>query len=455
MTSAARAVSATLPLEGVLSTPLADLVADAIPTGPAWLRSAREKARARFRERGLPTTHDEEWRFTSLAPLARTAFVRPDPALSARVEEAQVDAWRLAETAAELVFVDGVFSPSLSRIGSDHGLVLGTLRRSLGREEGDTLAPHLTRILGDRANAFADLNTALFEDGALVEVAAGAASLRPLHLLFVSSAQVAPTLALPRVLLRTAASSQVTIVETWAGFPGPARLTAAVTEIVVGENAEVRRYRVQDEPESAYHLSSLAVRLERNARFRDFSVSLGAALHRQDLEVDFAAEGGEATLDGILFADGERTSDTRSLIDHAHPHCSSRELYKGIVDGRGRGVFNGRIVVRAGAQKTDAAQANKNLLLSRGALVHSIPQLEILADDVKCRHGATTGQIDERALFYLRSRGLSADAARALLTIAFAADLVHRITLPELRERVARRLLSRLPGAEEVREAAL
>jgi len=277
----------------------------------------------------------------------------------------------------------------------------------------------------------------------------------PVHLLFVSSAQEAPTLAFPRVLVRAGAGSECTIVETWVGRQGPARLTSTVVEVLVGENAEVRRFKLQDEPETAFHVSSLVARLERNARFRDFSVSLGAALSRHDLDVDFAGEGGEATLEGILFADGDRTTDTHTRIDHARPHCTSRELYKSIVDGRGRGVFNGKIVVRAGAQKTDAAQTNKNLLLSKEALVHSIPQLEILADDVKCRHGATTGQIDEGALFYLRTRGLSEGAARGLLTIAFAADLVHRITLPALRERVSRSLLSRLPGAEEVREAAL
>jgi Fe-S cluster assembly protein SufD len=228
-----------------------------------------------------------------------------------------------------------------------------------------------------------------------------------------------------------------------------------VTEIVVGENAEVRRYKLQDEPPCAFHVSSLAARLSRHARFHDFSVSLGAQLSRHDLGVDFGAEGGEASLLGLFFADGDRHTDTHSVIDHVHPHCTSRESYKGIVDGKGRGVFNGRIVVRPGAQKTDAAQSNKNLLLSRESLVQSIPQLEILADDVKCRHGATTGQLDEGALFYLRSRGLSEAAGRGLLTVAFAADLVSRIAVPPLRASVAERLLARLPGGTEVREAAL
>ena len=232
-------------------------------------------------------------------------------------------------------------------------------------------------------------------------------------------------------------------------------LTCAVTEALVDDNASLRRYKLQDESPTAFHLSSFAARLQRHARFADFSVSLGAALSRHDIGVEFAAEGGEATLDGLFYADGDRHTDTHSLIDHAQPHCTSRELYKGVVGGRGRGVFSGKILVRPGAQKTDAAQTNRNLLLSREALVHSIPQLEILADDVKCRHGATTGQLDEMALFYLRSRGLSEAAARGLLTVAFVSDLVHRIALFALRERVASRLVSSLPGAGEAREAVL
>jgi Fe-S cluster assembly protein SufD len=455
MSSAVQATPAAAPPRDAFHAQTERLLGTAVSTGPAFLRAVRETARVRFAERGLPTTHDEAWRFTSIAPIARSAFVRPDPALSARVSETQVGAWRLPGVSAELVFVDGVCSPVLSRASKVEGLSVGSLRERLGRSDAEALAPHLAHLLGDRANVFADLNTALFEDGAFVELAAGAVVRKPVHLVFVTSAQHEPTLVLPRVLVRAGKGSEATIIETWAGLPGPPRLTCAVGEVLVGENAEIRRLKLQDEPETAFHVSSLVARLERNARFRDFSVSLGAALSRHDLDVDFAGEGGEAALDGVLFADGERLSDTHTTIDHAQPHCTSRELYKGIVDGRGRGVFNGRIVVRKGAQKTDAAQTNKNLLLSKEALVHSIPQLEILADDVKCRHGATTGQIDEGALFYLRTRGLSEGAARGLLTIAFAADLVHRITLPALRERVSRSLLSRLPGAEEVREAAL
>ena len=421
--------------------------------GPAFLESLRALALARLTERGLPTTRDEDWRFTSVAALARSAFGRPETKAPLRVNEGDLEALRLPGCAAELVFVDGVLAPGLSRRSEHPGLSAESLREVLAGD-ASRLEPHLARLL--RApNAFADLNTALFEDGAFVAIRPGTLTSGPVHLLFVSSAQGGPVASHPRVLVVAGAGSEATLVETYAGLPGASGLTCAVTEALVDENASLRRYKVQDEAPTAFHVSSFAACLKRHARFSDLSVSLGAALSRHDLEVDFAAEGGEAVLEGLFYADGERHTDTHSLIDHARPHCTSRELYKGVVGGRGRGVFSGKILVRPGAQKTDAAQTNRNLLLSREALVHSIPQLEILADDVKCRHGATTGQLDEMALFYLRSRGLSEGAARGLLTVAFASDLVHRIALPVLRERVSSRLVANLPGAGEAREAVL
>ena len=419
----------------------------------SFLEAARKAAFARFAERGLPTTRDEDWRFTSTARIARTAFARPEASASARVQAGDVASLRLPDSAAELVFVDGALVPSLSRAEALPGLSVGSLGEVLALDAA-RLEPHLTRLLRN-SNAFADLNTAFFEDGALVELRAGAVLKAPVHLLFLSTKQDGPTVSYPRVLVRAGAGSEATVVESYAGLPGAAGLTCAVTEALVGENASLRRYKLQDESPEAFHVSSFSARLQSHSRFSDFSASLGAALSRHDIDVEFAAEGGEAVLDGLFYADGERHTDTHTLIDHARPHCTSRELYKGIVSGRGRGVWSGKVLVRVGAQKTDAAQTNKNLLLSREALVHSIPQLEILADDVKCRHGATTGQLDEMALFYLRSRGLSEGAARGLLTVAFASDLVHRIALPALRERVLARLMTSLPGAGEVREAAL
>jgi Fe-S cluster assembly protein SufD len=242
-------------------------------------------------------------------------------------------------------------------------------------------------------------------------------------------------------------------VESFVSPAGSACLTNAVTEVVVEDNAFVDRYKLQVEGPEALHVATLAARLSRDARLCDHSISFGAALSRNDIDVRFLAEGGDCALDGLFVLDGRRVADTHSRVDHARPRCSSRELYKGILDGQARGVFNGLVVVRPGAQKTDAWQMNKNLLLSKEALVHSTPQLEILADDVKCKHGSTTGQLDPGALFYLRSRGLGEAAARSLLTWAFAGDLVRRLEVAPLRQVVERHLQQNLPGASGLGEA--
>jgi Fe-S cluster assembly protein SufD len=242
-------------------------------------------------------------------------------------------------------------------------------------------------------------------------------------------------------------------VEAFASADGRASLSNAVTEVVLEDNASVQRYKLQQEGADALHVASLAARLGRDARFSDHAITLGAALSRSDIDVRFDAPGGECVLNGLFVLDGRRVADTHSRVDHAQPHCSSRQLYKGIVDDQARGVFNGLVVVRPGAQKTDAVQTNRNLLLSREALVHSIPQLEILADDVKCKHGSTTGQLDLDALFYLRSRGLGEAAARSLLTWAFASDLVRKMDIEPLRRLVERHLQAHLPGVADLAEA--
>jgi Fe-S cluster assembly protein SufD len=242
-------------------------------------------------------------------------------------------------------------------------------------------------------------------------------------------------------------------VETFTSPDGRASLSNAATEVVVEDNASVDRYKLQQEGREALHVATLAARLGRDARFTDHGIALGAALSRNDIDVRFDAFGGDCALNGLFVLDGRRVADTHSRVEHARPHCTSRQLYKGIVDDQGRGVFNGLVVVRPGAQKTDAAQTNRNLLLSREALVHSTPQLEILADDVKCKHGSTTGQLDPVALFYLRSRGLGEAAARSLLTWAFASDVVGRIQVGPVRRAVERHLQAHLPGVADLGEA--
>jgi Fe-S cluster assembly protein SufD len=419
---------------------------------PGWLKELREAAFDRFSQRGFPTTRDEEWRHTNVSPLTRTPFRR------AEGDGRDVGALPAPAASANLraVFVNGRLSPALSTLERmPQGVTLTSLAEALGREP-ERLQPHLASIAGDSRSVFADLNTASVEDGAFVSLAPGVVVEEPIHLVFLSAGDAAsPVVSYPRSLVLAGRGSQARIAEIYAGAEGKAYFSCAVTEIVLEDNAALDHSKLQREAPSGFHVATLAVSQGRDSRFTDHHLSFGAALSRTDIAVGLAGPGGECVLDGLFLADGERLTDTHTRIDHVAPHCSSRELYKGIVDGRGRGVFHGRIVVRPGAQKTDAYQTNKNLLLSKEALVNSTPQLEIFADDVKCKHGSTTGQLDESALFYLRARGLPEAAARSLLTCAFASELVHRLAVPSLRAAVEEHLHERLPGAGTMKEAVV
>jgi Fe-S cluster assembly protein SufD len=419
---------------------------------PAWLRERRTAAFARFVENGLPTAKDEAWRRTPVAPLARGPFEPADPA-------ARVPADALGPLVREgvrgtlLVFVNGRLSREHSRLDpGQSGVVVASLGDLL-REAPDRLEPWLGRAADGRSGVFSDLNTTFAEDGAVVLLAPGTILKDPILVAHVTAGDGGPTVSYVRTLLVGGRGSECRLVEAFASPDGRASLANAVTEVVVEDNAFVDRYKLQEEGREALHVATLAARLGRDARFSDHSIALGAALSRSDIDVRFDGQGGECVLNGLFVLDGRRVADTHSRIDHARPHCSSRQLYKGIVDDQARGVFNGLVIVRPGAQKTDAAQTNRNLLLSPEALVHSTPQLEILADDVKCKHGSTTGQLDPDALFYLRSRGLGEAAARSLLTWAFASDLVRRMEVEPLRRAVERHLQAHLPGVADLAEA--
>jgi Fe-S cluster assembly protein SufD len=295
------------------------------------------------------------------------------------------------------------------------------------------------------------LNTAFCEDGALVEIAPGAVLAEPVHLVYLSTPRWGheATLSHPRTLVLAGRGSDATLIETCGGLEGEAYFTNAVTEVRLDAGARLDHYKLQRESDRAFHVASLAVRQQRDAFFSDHFVCLGGSLVRQDIDVLLDGEGAECVLNGLFMADGRQHMDTHTLIHHARPHGTSRELYKGVLDGRARGVFHGKVLVGKDAQKTDAYQSNKNLLLSREALVHSTPALEIFADDVKCKHGSTTGQLDPEALFYLRSRGLGEQAARSLLIYAFASDLVARVKVPAVKASLEAFLKDRLPQAPE------
>jgi len=413
---------------------------------PAWLLALRAEGMERFEARGFPTTRDEAWKYTSVAPITRTAFATAAPG---RVEEAQLAPFRL-RGCREVVLVNGRFVSELST-GADRGIEVESLGEVLAAEP-DRLQRSLAGHAHDET-AFTALNTAFFEDGALVEIPAGHVAAQPIHVIHYATGDGPPAMTHPRTVIIAGARCQAAVVETWAGAKGAVYFTNAMTEVSVDEGAVLDHYSVQREGDSAFHVSTLAARQGRASRFADHSVTLGGALHRRDVHAVFAGEGGECVLNGLFVAGERQHMDTHTVIDHAVPRCASRELYKGVLDGQARGVFHGTILVRKDAQKTDAMQTNKNLLLSAQALVQSTPALEIFADDVKCKHGSTTGQIDPAALFYLRSRGIGEAAARALLTFAFASDVVNRIGVDAIRASVTAFLQSRLPQAVEIQEA--
>jgi Fe-S cluster assembly protein SufD len=367
-----------------------------LPGAPAWLAELRRAAFARFTTLGFPTPKNEDWRYTGVQPISDT------PWTPAR-RDARVS--RLPE---------------------------GARLASLSDAEA-----HLARIALLEHSAFAALNTASFQDALVLEILPGAVISEPIEILFDSAAD-RPEVAHPRLLVLAGERSQARVVERYTG--AGRYFTNAVTEIAVGPAAVIEHTKLQQESLSACHVQTLAVRQERSSRFTSHNFAFGSALARTDIHVDLAGEGAECSLNGLFAGRGRQHLDNHTVIDHAKPHCASRELYKGIMDGASRGVFHGKVIVRPDAQKTDAVQTNKNLLLSREALVNSTPALEILADDVKCKHGSTTGQLDAAALFYLRSRGIGEDAARALLTWAFAAEVAERIGIPSVREAVEREL---------------
>jgi Fe-S cluster assembly protein SufD len=406
---------------------------------PEWLEELRVAAFRRFEELGFPTPRDEAWRYTGLQPITGTAWLRA--AAPAPAAPAPAVAPSFADAA---IFVNGrlVRRPPVP----PEGARIETLREALARDP-EAVRNRLAHLASFETSAFAALNTADLEEAAVVWIERGAVVAAPVVLSFVSEATGAPTVSHPRVLVLAGERSQASIVEAYAG--SGRYFTNAVSEIDLSDGAILEHTKLQRESETACHVHAAAARLGRGSRLTSHNVALGAALARTELSVVLGAEGAECELNGLFLGKGTQHIDNRTLIDHAEPHGTSRELYKGIMDGSSRGVFHGTIIVRPGAQKTDAVQTNKNLLLSKQALVDSTPALEIFADDVKCRHGATTGQLDPAAVFYLRSRGIGEAEARALLTYAFASDLAGRIGVAEVRAAVEAELGLRLSGAAE------
>jgi Fe-S cluster assembly protein SufD len=397
-----------------------------------------------FQAHGFPTTREEEWRFTSVAPIADNSFALVTEPRTAGLDIAHL---RLpGDVATELVFVDGRYVAGLSRFTALPNASRAESLAAAIASPHEQIQAHLARVASFDRGPFLALNTAFLVDGAFVELAAGAILQLPIHLLFIATGRDngRTTMAHPRVLAVLGANSQATIVETYVGPDATGYFTNAVSEIVLGENAVLDHYTRQYEGSGAHHVAAIYAEAQRSANCTLHSINAGGGLVRNDIVTTLDGEGIDCTLNGLYLADEQRLVDNHTTIDHVRPHCASREIYKGILADRARGVFNGKIIVRPDAQKTDAKQTNRALLLSEDAQINTKPQLEIFANDVKCTHGAAVGQLDDEAMFYLRSRGLSAAHARQLLIHAFAADVLNRLPLESVRADVEFRLQRQL-----------
>ena len=416
-------------------------------SAPPWLKALRTDAMARFASLGFPTTKQEEWRFTSVQGIAETAFALPPVPRADAPSARTIAALELCEARRHLlVFVNGRYSGALSSIaGLPAGVRVGSLAEAM-RAEGDLVRRHLGTAVGADSRPFAALNTAFLLDGGFVHVPAGVQMEEPVQFLYLTVPGEAPIVSHPRSLVVVDRLARCVIVETYAAYGEGAYFTNAVTELVVGDGGRLDYYRIQRENEKAYHVATTASVQGRDTVVNVHPITLGGALARHDISVVLNGENGYSLLNGLYILGGRQHADLHTTIDHAQPHCESHEYFNGVLDDRSHGVFNGRIIVRPGAQRTDSKQTNNNLVLSEEARADSQPQLEIYADDVKCTHGATLGPIDEKAMFYLKSRGISPAEARSLLTYGFGAEIIDRMEIAPLQAQLDRLVRHRLLG---------
>ncbi len=417
-----------------------------------WVKRTRRDALERFASLGFPTTRLEDWKYTRVTPIEKRSF-SPCLETSNDLDGPAIAPMEWPGLATHrLTFVNGRFSASLSKLGQlPKGATIISLARAID-EHPAQLETHLGRYASSETHAFTALNTAFMADGAFVHLEPGVKLAQPLHLLFISTPQSYDLHSQPRVLIVGEEDTQLVVIESYESLGESTYLTNALTEISLADGAALEHYKIQRESPKAFHIATVETLQARDSRFCSHAISLGAALARTDINVRLDAEGVDCELNGLYMGKGRQHTDFHTRVDHAKPNGASREFYKGILTGHARGVFNGRVYVHPDAQKTDAQQSNSNLLLSANAEVDTKPQLEIYADDVKCAHGATVGQLDEDMVFYLRSRGIGEGAARGLLTYGFARDVLERMSLPPVRDVLAEHILSWLPNSEEIKE---
>ena len=407
----------------------------------AWFDRLRARALERANALSIPSTRDEEWRFTDLSALSRLSFQPVDAA--AQVGRASLEQWLFPDPFARLVFVDGLWAPELSQLPPpEHGIAIEDLRSAL-TTRADRLAPHLGQFAAFERQLFVALNTAFLRDAAVVLLDTDRSVAAPVHVLHVATGRGKPHAIYPRTLLVAGAGSRCTLIEDFVALGASKYFSAPVTEIALDENASVQHIRLQREAVDGFHVATCAVAQSSGSRYTAVSVAAGARLSRLDHNIVQRQPGCESELHGLMLLGARQIADTHSFVDHAQPNGRLRQVQKCVVGARSHAVFNGKVLVREGALQTDAAQSFRGLLLSEHARIDAKPQLEIFADDVKCAHGAAIGQLDADQLFYLRSRGLAEAAARNLLTYAFAAEVIERIPLRALASALGRTVLER------------
>jgi Fe-S cluster assembly protein SufD len=412
---------------------------------PKWLAPVRKAGLASFADQGFPTLHDEDWRFTNVAPIAKLNFQLAKEVSVNGAETKLIDESAFAKLSGHrLVFVNGFFCAKLSSLKPVTGGVrIENLSAALAKDSA-LIEKHLGKYAHTASNTFAALNQAFFTDGAFIFVPKGVEVAEPVQLIYISSAKQNGETILPRNLVIAEANSKLTVVESYISTGNVAYFTNAVTEILAGDNAKVEHIKLQDEALDAFHIATIAGEFGRASNVTVHSFALGAKLSRTNIRTKLAGEGLECILNGLYLTRGEQLADHHMIVEHAQPHCASHEYFNGILDDKSKGVFHGCIYVHPIAQKTDAKQTNKNLLLSDDATADTKPQLEIYADDVKCTHGATIGQLNDESIFYLRSRGIGADTARQMLIHAFAGEIIERIQCEPAREVIDKLVWDRL-----------
>lgn len=411
---------------------------------PAWIVELRDRAAQSFESLNFPTTRDEEWKYTNVAQLLKVPYRTVFDLDTKNINAQTIEPFIFEESRnSRLVFINGLYCEQLSELGQLTGKISVGNISEFTKTDDKILSAHLGTQADYRDNAFTALNTAHAAHGAYVHIPDGKVIDTPIQLLFISSTSE-PLMSHPRVLIVAGKGACASIIESYVSLNEDAYFTNAITEVFAAQGSVITHYRLQQESERAFHIGTTSVYQERDSNYTSYAISLGGALVRHNLNVVSDDENTESTIDGLYVTVGNQHTDSHTTIDHRKPNSRSFQLYKGILDDKSRAVFNGKIFVREGALHTDAKQLNKNLLLSSDATVDTKPQLEIFTDDVKCAHGATVGQLSDDEMFYLLSRGISKDKAKALLTYGFAEDVINRIKIKSVHDHLDKVVLEKL-----------